>query len=482
MQFTTEQTAVHDAIRCGKGNMAVNATAGSGKTETAVQGINIAAEANPAHNILYVVFGTKNAAEARERILAQNVTIKTFNALGHSFVSSHWRGIRADKFAEYGRCQSLQPKAPKQLIFLAQQLVGMAKNRVVNPNFQELLTLANTQGIAPNKSSEFEIDDIVNLAHKSLQLAINRPRDGKISFDDQVWLPTRLNLYNPTFDWIFADENQDANLMNYNAIEKLINPSGRICLIGDENQQLFGFRGSVNKGMMTFASKIKAVNYPMTINFRCGKKIVAEAKKVVPEIEAFDGSIDGEVESFNEDKMLAEIKVNEVILSRTNAPLIRHAMALIRRNKPAFIEGREIAKVLTDIVDSLECKEISELPGKLDVWLQVRVSKASGWDATRMIEQWTDQAETLKALAENAKTIEDVTAKITSLFYDSDYVRVPSVILSTVHKFKGRQAKTTYLIEKSFQKRGNQPVDDHCEKCCRFVALTRAREKLVYVN
>lgn len=483
MKWTSEQSAFIDAIANDSGNVAGMALAGSGKTATGKEGIMGYAQANPSKRIIYLCFNAKNRDEAKEKIVAPNVDVMTFNQRGLRTVLKHWRGIRTFAGEGYMRCKALAGEKPnRQLLTLASQLMGASQNRFINPSWQDMMTLANNLGIQPTNGQGYEIDDIVNLAHKALQMATEYPRSKQISFDDQVWLPTRLNLYEAEYDMGVMDESQDANILNFDMMRKIVKPDGRIVIIGDENQQMYGFRGSVRNGMTDFCHKIGAVKYPLTINFRCGSSIIAKAQEIVPEIQAHESNGEGLVESCNQDKMLIDVQVKEAILSRTNAPLVGTCLNLTRRNKPAYIEGKDIAKTLIDIIDNLDTVDINEIPAKIDLWLQIRVAKATGWDATRQVETWTDTAETLKVLALDASSIDEMKKKIESMFFDSDYVRVPSIILSTVHKAKGREFPSVYILEKSFATRGNMVRDDYAEKCVRYVALTRAKQKLVLVS
>lgn len=484
MIFSNEQEAIFYFALNGQGNGCINALAGSGKTGTTVECINRVSAKWPTYAVGYMVFNKKNQLEAQDKIKQKNVTVKTFNSFGFSFVLANFRRCSANTFTEYGRIQSLVPReTPKQIIFLTAKLVGLLKSLYLNPSLKDATDTCAARGIDAGNNSEWNIEKMSQLALDSLALAKNYPRDGKISFDDQNWLPVVNNWVLPTFDLLFVDEAQDLNAPQFEMVKRSLKPGGRLIMVGDPYQQIYGFRGSLQNGMENFAKVMEAKTFPLTTNYRCSKAVVTNAQSIVKDLQAWDNSPQGTVEPCSIDKMGEQIKIKDAVLSRSNAPLVKICLGFLRKGKSAFIEGKDIAKSLIETVDNLEVTNFDDFNSKLDVWLTARLARLTGWNSTQLAAEYNDRYETLKVIAENVNSLAEVKSKIESLFFDSEYNRVPCIILSTVHKAKGRQFPNVYLLEETFNRKGGkQVVDEDGERNIRYVALTRAQVNLYLVN
>ena len=146
----------------------------------------------------------------------------------------------------------------------------------------------------------------------------------------------------------------------------------------------------------------------------------------------------------------------------------------MRRNIPARIEGRDIGKTLTTIVRSLKAKSVPNFIERVESWLAKQIERlAKSKNAEKRIEQTNDIADTLKCLAQDSKSVMDIESRIVSLFQDTDSNSVPAVILSSVHKAKGLEWPTVYLLSDTFrQSKGGEEVNIY------YVAVTRAMRSL----
>ncbi len=94
-----------------------------------------------------------------------------------------------------------------------------------------------------------------------------------------------LSIWQKKFRYILIDEYQDINLLQYKIIEKICE-SKNLFVVGDDDQSIYGFRGSDPSIMQRFPEEFK--DYAPKIinldtNYRCGKAILEEAKKVIDE-------------------------------------------------------------------------------------------------------------------------------------------------------------------------------------------------------
>lgn len=481
--WSDEQIAIFSYFESGKGNAIVRARAGSGKSTTIIEGLNRAKE----DSCLYAVFNKLLQTEAVGKITNQKVDIRTMHSLGFSFILKNWRGVRADGFTEYNRIKNLCPDAPKQFFFLTSRLVSFLKNTIINPTLDDARKTAVARGFDSNGKLDAEgwtTEKICETALKSIQLSLDYPKDRKISFDDMLYIPLVKGWVEKQYKLICVDETQDLNLLQLTmAISSCID-GGRICLVGDDRQDCYFFRGSLPNGIDTFKEKLNAIEFPLNVTYRCPRKIVEMAQLIVPSIKPMPGAIDGIIESINLEKALSQAKPGDIFLSRINAPLVKHALSLIRKSVPSYVVGKDIGKGLLDIVNNLEANTVNGFLDNLQKWQDAQINKATGVFAGQRIELINDQAETLRVIAEGIIKFEDIEKKINSLFQDTDYVKVPSVIFSTVHKAKGKEFLNTNILSSTFKsgRRKLTPEEIVQEENLYYIALTRSKSRLSLIN
>jgi superfamily I DNA/RNA helicase len=480
-QHSQEQERIFSYLKTGKGNAVVQARAGSGKTYTNLYGL----ESAPESSIYYGTFGKYNQLDAASKIKDKTkIDARTFNSLGNGFVARNWRRVKPSGYTEFNRIKTIYPEAPKQVHFQTASLVSYLKGTLIRPTLDEAIKAANLRGIdAGNHANQFSVQKMAEMALESIKLSLEYPRDGRISFDDQIFLPNALGWIQKSYDMVVIDECQDLSLPQLSLAMGVCKDGGRIIMTGDDRQGMFGWRGGMSDCMGIFQDKLNAQQLKLTISYRCPKNVIKLAQTIVPDIQAAPNAIDGIVETGSKEKMESQIKVNDVILSRTNAPLAKHALSLIRKRIPAYVRGREIGSELKRTIDDIDARDATDFLSKLEIWQSIRVARATGWLADTRIAAINDTAETLRVLAESAITVEDIRNNIDKLFLDADGVKVPSVILSTVHRFKGLQAINVNVLMESFKgRRGLTPIEQKEEENILYVAYTRSQSRLSLIS
>jgi len=115
-----------------------------------------------------------------------------------------------------------------------------------------------------------------------------------IDFDDMIVRCYELlcnnesirKFYQEKFKYILIDEYQDINPMQYKVVNLLLGDEKNLFAVGDDDQSIYGFRGSRPEIMLDFMDSFKdhgAVMINLDTNYRCGKKIVTSAMKVIEE-------------------------------------------------------------------------------------------------------------------------------------------------------------------------------------------------------
>ena len=239
----------------------------------------------------------------------------------------------------------------------------------------------------------------------------------------------------------------------------------------------------------------------LTVTRRCGKKIVEEARKIVPDFEAHPSNPEGKIsyavypeQGTDNDPRLYTKMVNDgdMVLCRCNAPLVSQCFKFLKDGRKANIQGRDVGSGLISTVKKL-CKgddphnvTVQDLTAKIEDWLErewkKEESKRNPSEARKIALQ--DRHDCLLAFTSEAIYAADVIAKIESLFTDNR--GSVGIRLSSIHRAKGLEADRVFFL---------QPKGAECphplahgewqlesESCLRYVACTRAREELVFVS
>jgi hypothetical protein len=465
MNFSAEQFAIFAHFKSGAGNLVIEAFAGTGKTTTVKEAFNHAPEAR----ILYAVFNKRNQKEAEEKIQDPRVDVKTLHSLGYSFIKRVWRNAKPDDEVEVDRAVKECPafSSDKESLAATLKLVGFAKNTCLNPTRSELENICEIQDIG------IEGLDIISIALRILERSKQSDAQSRISFNDMVWLPVAMGWVRPMYGLVCIDEAQDMNLPQLMMARGA--SSGRVIVVGDSRQAIYGFRGAVQDGMQMMKVTLRASSMMLSTTYRCPKLVVKIAAEIVPDYKAADTAPDGLVGNVQD---VSSVKIGDAILSRLNAPLMPLALSILRKNIPARIEGRDIGRQLIGMVRTMKAKSVPHFIERVESWLSKQIERLERTkNADKKIEQTRDIADTLKALAQDSKSVADIESRITSLFQDSDSSSKPAVVLSTVHKAKGLEWPRVFILTETFRKGKGREEDNIW-----YVAVTRSMRELYFVG
>lgn len=295
-------------------------------------------------------------------------------------------------------------------------------------------------------------------------------------------------------DGILVHNCQDLNACQREIVLKSCR-EGRIAWIGDPSQSIYAFSGADAYSWQQIKESRNPKQMPLSICYRCAKSVVARAKTMVPHIEASETAPEGIVDKVQESKFGEIIQLRydrretPMILCRVNAPLISFAFELISRGIPAKVKGRDIGASLIKIVDivaknkSFDFEKFVEIAEQYKEQ-QVRVLSQKA-DTEMQIESLKDRVasviEVYKwSITKGAKNVGDLRAQINGLFDDN----TKCMILSSVHKAKGLEADTVYILKPSKMPHpmARQEWEVVQENNLAYVAVTRAKKELYFVE
>lgn len=473
--WSDEQLAIFEEFRHGKQSVIVRARAGTGKSTTIKVGFSQAPEAR----MLYAVFNKKNQVEAQREITDPRVDVLTLHALGFRFIRGIWSNGKPDDDVEkYRVAVACGNDSPDEVRSQVLKLVGFVKNQCVAPSLDDVLDIADERGIETPEHEDFgwTVKRLALCVLKVLELSKVRDTEGRISFNDMVWLPVACGWVRACYDMVCIDEAQDMNLPQLLMARGA--SRGRVIVVGDDWQAIYGFRGAAADGLNMMQQALQAKSMGLTTTYRCPKAVVALAALLVNDYKAAPSAPEGEVRNISESLLPSVVQVGDAILSRANAPLMGICLKLLRKGTPARIEGKDLGKALIALVDRLNARSVPLFVTKLENWgkkQKARFENSKHFETRAAAID--DQIETLKAVAEVAISVTEIKDRIRALFQDTDGNSRPAVVLSSVHKAKGLEWNTVYMIARTFkQAKGDEEARIY------YVAVTRAKATLVMAS
>lgn len=453
-------------INSGKGHTVVIARAGSGKTSTIVEGFKYLPRGK---KTLMVAFNKAIAEELKQRAPSY-VDVMTLHSLGFRAIK---QSFGADVILENDKAH-----------MLISTLIGDSRDMwEVNQSIAKCVSLCKGFLVdTPSKIGdlidkfgieifEYSRDKFIELVIKTLGLC--KAKKNVVDFDDMIWFPFVYRLNVGKFDVVFVDEAQDLNQAQIAMVLSACKVDGRIIAVGDPAQSIYQFRGADSEAIPNFIEKLGAKTLPLSVTYRCPKKVVKMAQDIVPDIEAAEDAKDGVVEEVPAEQILKLVQPGDFVLSRTNAPLIKHCMALLKAGVPANIQGRDVGANLHYFIKKSKAKSIDSFIEYVNAWREQEVKRLLSEKKDTMVA--LDKAECLLNLCEGTLTIKDLKETIDRLFNDVD--DAAKVIFSTTHKAKGLERNRVYVLANTYR-----PGQGGEEANLWYVAVTRSKSELYLVK
>lgn len=494
------QENILEFVQHGKGHGVVQATAGSGKTTT----LAMIAEAIPEElSACFVAFNRHVTHELRER-LPRRMGASTLHALGLRTlraavprvrsaepVPGKYRTLAADTVRVMQGRYRLSPEVASQCQRYLYQLSTFARlNMTDTKRVEAVRALALRYELEPPGDPQLE----AQLHHWVRWLlragATQCLREGVFDYTDMVYLPVALRYPPPQFDLLLVDEAQDLSTMQLEFTLRLIHHGGRLLYVGDPRQSIYGFAGADPQAIARIVERTGAHVLPLSVTYRCPRLHVMLAQRLAPEIEAAPHAQEGQLACILEDELVASVREGDMVLCRNNAPLVRVCLDLIRHGKAANIQGRDIGRQIIELAQSVFTRGLEHWEETLDAHealeterLYRRVNDPEV--AERMIAHMLDVSDCLRhlvrdGLARGVESVEALSAHIAGIFREDKQ----PITLSTVHKAKGQEAERVFLLYPHLMPAVYARSEDALagEACVQFVALTRAKRALIFVE
>jgi DNA helicase-2/ATP-dependent DNA helicase PcrA len=470
------QEAIFDFIKNGTGNCVIDAVAGSGKTTTIVNALNLIPSDK---KVIFVAFNKSIVNELSARV-PKNVEVKTMHSFGFGAVRFNMGNVvvKEDKVME--TINQLYPtwEIDESVVegykHRVRSLVDLARLNLVN-DMEELYDVAEHYGV-----------EILNAEVEKAWIVFQVIRNYKkvIDMTDMIFLPAYYKMKCKTYDWVFVDECQDLNKCQQEILKQMVKPkSGRFVAVGDPRQAIYGFAGADAESFRSLTSIPNTTTLPLSVNYRCGTNIINLAKEIVPQLEAFEGAIEGTIEANGKWK---DINDGDYVLCRNVRPLVKLCMDLLIDGKKAMVRGRDIGANLINMLKRTKKSNLDEAIKKLYQESDRMVAKAvsRGKDETDVrnstaVKTMIDKIEALEIIAGDLTNVSDIIKKIETLFTDDK----SGIVLSTIHKAKGLESNTVHILNPELMpsKWAKKAWEQEQEQNLIYVAYTRAKQKLSFI-
>lgn len=288
--------AQYRAITHGAGAMLVLAGPGSGKTFVVTQRIKYLIEQHHVkpEDILVITFTKAAAEEMQERFAKLSagkcnpVYFGTFHSVFFQILRHTYRFTAQNIIRENDKYRLLS-----QIIReLPDEILGQAQLDYSTETLQNLLSEISTvknNGVTPQEVRSATVPQAVfERIFQMYKQEMNRNK--LIDFDDMVLLcrnllaerPDTLKVWQQRFQYILVDEFQDICPLQYEVVRMLAKPQDNLFIVGDDDQSIYGFRGSKPEIMLNFTKEYpKAERVLLDVNYRSRQGIVDTAARLI---------------------------------------------------------------------------------------------------------------------------------------------------------------------------------------------------------
>ncbi|GGJ35777.1 UvrD-helicase domain-containing protein [Deinococcus roseus] len=499
-----EQQAILEWVLHGTGHAVVQATAGSGKTTTLEMVARLLPEDISGQ---YCAFSKAIVEELQGR-LPGHLKVNTLHSLGYQVIKTFYpqsiqhrpdslkyrtlltRALRDDGkvpgfFSREDTFQAIE------YLFGLQRVVRMT---FIPPSAAQQVRQAGQRFDLPEPDHEevtlWCLQRLPALIQEGIRKVEGR---GWVDFEDMLYVPVATGLDYRSVDFLLVDEAQDLSPLQLQFALGLIHPGGRSIFVGDDHQAIYGFAGADHHSLKHIEDTLQATVLPLSTSYRCPQLHVKLAQHFSPRMQARPAAAMGTIKHVNETFFLKAVQEGDLVLCRYNAPLASMYHELIQLGKrPRLRKG--------DFSDQL-LRTLQQLYQHTDFNLQtirLQADTQRVQEERRLRNARLDPKVLLKKTVELRDRLDSVVHLATTAYEQGHHtleaarsylqniisVEHDFITLSTVHSAKGLEASRVFILhpEKMTPTYALTEEAVRGEQCVQFVALTRAREALYFVE
>lgn len=473
-----QQEAFWEELVYGTSHILLEARAGTGKSFSCREGMR-----RTKGSRLYCAFNKHIATEFGQD-LPNGCRAATMHSLGYAACRDAFKGIQIDDRKTSNLIkQIVGTKIPYDARVGLERLVSLCKGETITGRGRsQLLDLVVRHDIQLGTGEDLEA------ALDCLPTILNACAEDttRADFDDMIWLPVIHRLTPRPADILFVDEAQDLNTCQQKLALALC-PKGRIVIVGDRYQSIYGFRGAdvdsiPNMERILSATERGLKTLPLTVTRRCPTMVVEMARMLVHDLEPMPDAPEGSIDVSGTERAIDAMSDGDMVLCRTNAPLVGAAFRLIRNGKKASIKGRDFGTALVKFIRGLGASTIPELCKEVEEHRAREVERLVAMKAKpETLVTLSDKCDCVNELASVCKSVAEVITKVETLFSEDSG---DGVILSSVHRAKGLEADHVFILRPELLPHPSADKDWEVqqERNICYVAVTRSKHKLTFVG
>ena len=284
-----------EAVEFGEGPLLVLAGAGTGKTRVITYRMShlMARRSVQGDRILGFTFTNKAAKEMRERLermypdLDPCPLLSTFHSFGLQFLREEHRacGMRS-RFPIYDDSDTRAV-----LMEILREIGGLnAAERDVD-GVRASISRWKMDFVTPESALDGAVDDYEELQARAYLRYKERMRGfNAVDFDDLIHLPVKLleadddlrARWQQRYDYLLIDEYQDTNSAQYRFARALVDDRENLCVVGDDDQSIYGFRGAEVEKILSFKKDFPLAHViTLESNYRSVTSILEPANAVI---------------------------------------------------------------------------------------------------------------------------------------------------------------------------------------------------------
>lgn len=474
-----------EAVTHTEGPLLILAGAGSGKTRVLTNRIaHLIMDKNAAPwSILAITFTNKAAKEMKERVCrlvgqaGESMWISTFHSMcvrmlrrdierlgfGSNFVifdSSDQQALVKECLKELNLNDKNFP--PKSVL----DQISKAKDQMIGPD-----------AFSNMYASDFRLGKI-SLIYELYQKKLRQ--NNALDFDDLIFYAIRLLIdypevleyYHNKFKYILVDEYQDTNSSQFTLISLLSAAYGNICVVGDDDQSIYGWRGADIRNILDFEKEFPGTKVvKLEQNYRSTENILEAANQVIKNnagrkakklwtdkgqgerLRYYCASNEYEEADYIVYEINKLIRNNErkysdfAVLYRMNAQSRAIEEGFMRYGIPyrivgaqKFYDRKEIKDLIAYLrlihnpMDSLALKRIINVPKRGIGKTTIEAIEQQASEKNVSVFSIVQSAKEIPSLSRNSSTLEEFAGMISSFKASSETVRLPDFIETLLNK------------------------------------------------
>lgn len=482
-----KQEVIFDTWQNEDLNILIGAVAGSGKTTTLLQLLNLCQ-----YKTLFLAFNKSVQEEIQYKIdqkgLKQGKAL-TIHSLGFSAIKNKFNRVNVNKGKNFELVKMVQ--ARNKSLFKKYTWKDRFRISYTLMDMNDISRLFLTEDISIIKQhfksmdkDMLEVEDLPELWEDFLTVRKDcyTNKVVEIDFIDMIFIPVEQKLHIPINPYyLMVDEAQDLNLCQHTLISNLIEQGDikKWIAVGDRNQSIYGFSGAYSTSFDMFLDKPGTVELPLDICYRSATSIIDVANEVYDVMQAF------KTEEGIVDKIYSAeaIKDESMIICRNSGPLINLYFELLGLGKSCYIKGEDILNSIIRFAKPYNSSIITTAKAEMDIKLSSleKDKTDNGKYKHFLFKQNLENFKKLVShLANDSMTVDTFINKVKAIFVD----KKNAIMLCTIHKSKGLEADIVYILNENLipSRFANSTEQLRQEKNLKYVARTRAKKELYFLK